>query len=70
MHTKKYYFMKGWEYARVNTVQAWGACDSWQRKVFKMGYEASRIYLEGEALREGFDSVDAYQNYLIKQVLK
>jgi len=70
MHTKHFYFMKGWAYARTHTICAWGSCDSWQRKMFKMGYQSSMLYLEGEVLLEGFDTAEEYKRHLIKQTIK
>ena len=69
MHSKHFYFMKGWAYARTNKIVAWGGCNSWQRKIFKKGYIASETYMLGDALREGFDNIDDYRNYMIKQTI-
>lgn len=67
---KMHYYRKGMQHARFCTVAAWGACNSWQRKAFKKGYETGMLYMQAEAMIHGFDNVWDYQGYLIKQTVK
>ena len=68
--TKGHWYAKGMNYARLHTVQAWGSTDSWQRKAFKRGYEAGRLYLEYDAMLMNFDDVTEYRKHLIRQTIK
>lgn len=64
------YYNKGFQHAKLCTVVAWGGCDSWQRKAFKRGYIAGNIYMQGEALLNGYDNVFEYRTALIKEAVK
>ena len=65
------YYNKGFEFARLNTVILFPKrSDSWQRKAWVKGYKAGHIYMQAEALREGFNSVWDYQSKLIKEMIK
>lgn len=67
---KAFFYNKGFAYARFNYIAAWGNCRSWQRKAFKQGYASGRVYLQGEALLEGFNNVREYQKHIVKATIK
>ena len=66
-----YYYNKGFEFARLNTVVLFPKqSDSWQRKAWIKGYKAGQVYIQSEALLEGFDNAWDYQSKLIKDMIK
>lgn len=72
MKTKLQYYNEGYSAAfSRRIVFAVNAKRSWQKQAFMDGYRSGVIYLEAQALLNGFADKWEYQEYLIKQsVLK
>ena len=71
MLNKGYYYQKGFDAAFVRRLALIkNAKTSWQRIWFNKGYVAGVIYLDGQALLNGFDDKWKFQEHLIKQVVK
>lgn len=68
---KLYYYNKGYDAAfSKRIIFAEGAIRSWQQKEYIKGYKAGIVYLEAEALLNGYEDKWKYQEDLIKKVLK
>lgn len=70
MKTKAQYYNDGFNAAfSRRIVFAANVKRSWQKKAFVNGYRAGEVYLEGQAILNGFDCKWKYQEHLIKQTL-
>lgn len=68
MKTKLQYYNDGYNAAfSRRIVFAANVKRSWQKQAFIDGYRSGVIYLEGQALLNGFADKWKYQEYLIKQ---
>ena len=63
------YYTKGMRDARIKRIVAFGECNSWQKKAYKRGYQSGLVYLQGEALLNGFEDKWEYQAHVIKQAI-
>lgn len=70
MKTKLEYYNDGYNAAfSRRIVFAANVKRSWQKEAFMSGYRAGEVYLEGQAILNGFECKWKYQEYLIKQVI-
>lgn len=68
MKTKLQYYNEGYNAAFSRRIVFAAKCKrSWQKKAFMDGYHTGLVYLEGQAILNGFDDKWNYQEYLIKQ---
>lgn len=63
------YYTKGQLDAFVKRIVAFSECKSWQRRSYKQGYQSGLVYLQGEALLNGFEDKWEYQEHIIKNTL-
>lgn len=66
---KAHYFNQGFQYVRTARVVAFGRATSWQHESFQRGCRAGKIYLEAEALLNGFYDPNEYQKTLLRDMV-